>query len=262
MNKNKTGISPIVIVVIILVILVIVGVVMTISNKNKENVSQESDTNISQNQNTSEEQEETKTESNDFLMEIDDVFYIEGTGTVVTGTVKSGKIYIGNEVEIVGMGRERRTVEVSLIEHMRDKWAFAQKGDSVGIALKDVGRDDVERGQVLAKPDTITTYTEFEAEIEMLLEEQMKKDFNKKEIYFVDGQTTDFDVGSVNIKGVISISNNKEIKAGDKAKIHVKLEKDVYLEKGQQFDIKELGGYSGNQITTAAKGKITKVIEE
>lgn len=262
MNKNKREISPIVIVLIILIILVTVGVSITIRNKSDKGVLEESDTNISENKNNSQEKDDSESTSNDFFMRIDDVFYIEGTGTVVTGIVKSGKIYIGNSVDIVGMGREKITVEISLIEHMRESWAFAQTGDSVGIALKGISRDDVERGQVLAKPDTINTYTEFEAEIGMLPKEQMMKEFNKKLISFANGQVAEFDMGVVNIKGKLNILDGKNIEAGDKAKIHVQLEKDVYMEKGQQFDIKELGGYFGDTLTTAANGKITKVIEK
>lgn len=247
MNRNKRGISPIVIILIILVILITVGVGITISNKNTEKVLQKSDTNINEDKNIVQEQEKIKTESNDFLMTVEDVFSIEGRGTVITGRVVRGEVKVGDSIEIVGMGKEAIATKVLSIEKFREDKTTAKEGESIGIILENVSREDVERGHVLSKPNTIQAHTEFEAEISTLSEEK-----GGKRTFFTDGYKPEFYFRTIGINGLVSLINAEEVKPGDEASIKVVLTKSVAIEIGTEFSIREGG-------RTIGSGKVTKV---
>ncbi len=243
MNKSKRGISPVIIILVILIIAIIVGVVITISNKNNELTLQESNVN----KNNMEEQEEAKNESNDFLMTVEDVFSIEGRGTVITGRIERGEVRVGDSVEVVGMGKATIKTEVLTIETFRNDINVAKEGESIGIILEDLTREDVERGHVLVKPGTMNAYTEFEAEISTLSEEK-----GGKKTSFTNGYKPEFYFRTIGINGLVTLINVEEVKPGDGAKIKVVLTKSVAMEIGTEFSIREGG-------RTIGKGKITKV---
>lgn len=187
----------------------------------------------------------------DFLMPIEDVFFITGRGTVATGTIKSGTIKLNDEIQIIGLDKELRTVKVTGIEQFRKLIDSATVGDSVGLLLSDVERTDVERGQVLATPDSIKSATKFEAEVFKLTKEEggintpIVGEY-KSQFYF---RTTD-------VTGTFKVRNSNEtINPGDdNVKITVELQKGIAMEEGTWFVVREGG-------RTIMSGYVTKVIE-
>jgi elongation factor Tu len=184
-----------------------------------------------------------------FLMPVEDVFSIKGRGTVVTGRVERGKLDLNQEVEIVGIHDTRKTV-VTGIEMFNKQLDEAQAGDNVGILLRGVEKDEVERGQVLAKPGTITPHTEFEAEVYVL-----KKDEGGRHTPFFAGYQPQFYIRTTDVTGeVVSLPEGVEmVMPGDNVTMKIKLIVPVALEQGLRFAIRE-GGH------TVGAGAITKVI--
>ncbi len=184
-----------------------------------------------------------------FLMPIEDIFTIQGRGTVVTGRVERGVLKLNEEVEIVGIGETKKTV-VTGIEMFRKTLDEAQAGDNVGILLRGVEKDQVQRGQVLAKPGSITPHTEFEAQIYVLTKEE-----GGRHTPFFNGYRPQFYIRTTDVTGEVNLPQGVEmVMPGDNLKVTVKLIYPVALEEGSRFAIRE-GGH------TVAAGTVTKIIK-
>jgi len=183
-----------------------------------------------------------------FLMPIEDIFSIKGRGTVVTGRVERGKLMVNEEVEIVGLRPTQKTV-VTGVEMFRKTLDYAEAGDNVGVLLRGIEKDQVERGQVVAKPGTITPHTEFEAEVYIL-----SKDEGGRHTPFFSGYKPQFFIKTADITGEITLPEGIEmVMPGDNAKMKVKLIQPVAMEEGFRFAIREGG-------STVGAGVITKVV--
>ena len=184
-----------------------------------------------------------------FLMGIEDVFSIEGRGTVVTGRVERGIIKSGEEVEIIGLRPTQKTVAVS-VEMFNKILDEGRAGDNVGILLRGFKKEDVERGQVLAKPGTLTPHTEFEAEGYALT-----KDEGGRHTPFFSGYKPQFFIRTSDVTGDVVLPEGVEmVMPGDTAQIKVKLIAPVALEEKQRFALREGGKTVGAAVVT----KITK----
>jgi elongation factor Tu len=184
-----------------------------------------------------------------FLMPIEDVFSIKGRGTVVTGRIESGVVKVGDEVEIVGI-RDTDTSTVTGVEMFRKMLDQGQAGDNVGILLRGKGKDDVERGQVLAEPGTTTPHTEFEAEVYILTKEE-----GGRHKPFFTGYRPQFYIRTTDVTGEIALPEGVEmVMPGDNAQMKVKLIVPVAMHQGLRFAIRE-GGH------TIGAGAITKIIK-
>jgi elongation factor Tu len=184
-----------------------------------------------------------------FLMAVEDVFSIKGRGTVVTGRIDAGIVKVNEEIEVVGIRPAQKTV-VTGVEMFRKMLDEGQAGDNVGILLRGLGKDDVERGQVLAKPGTATPHTEFEAEVYILTKEE-----GGRHKPFFTGYRPQFYIRTTDVTGEIKLPDGVEmVMPGDNAKMSVKLIVPVALGEGVRFAIRE-GGH------TIGAGAITKVIK-
>jgi elongation factor Tu len=184
-----------------------------------------------------------------FLMPIEDVFSIKGRGTVVTGRIERGTIKPMEEVEIVGLAPTRKTV-VTGVEMFRKLLDQGIAGDNVGCLLRGIQREEVERGQVLAKPGSITPHTEFDAEVYVL-----KKEEGGRHTPFFKGYRPQFYIRTMDITGEIELPPGVEmVMPGDNIKMGVKLISPVALEAGSRFAIREGGRTVGAGVIT----KITK----
>lgn len=184
-----------------------------------------------------------------FLMPIEDVFSISGRGTVVTGKVERGVLRPGEEVEIVGLRPTVKTVATSL-EMFRKILDEALPGDNIGVLLRGVGKDDVERGQVLAKPGSIKPYSKFKAEVYVL-----KKEEGGRHTPFFNGYRPQFYFRTTDVTGVVNLPEGVEmVMPGDNVELEVELIKPVALEEGLRFAIREGG-------RTVGAGVVTKIIE-
>jgi elongation factor Tu len=184
-----------------------------------------------------------------FLMPVEDVFSIKGRGTVVTGRITRGKIKVGEEIEILGIKDAQKTT-VTGVEMFRKQLEDGQAGDNVGILLRGIEKDQVERGQVLAKPGSITPHTEFEAEVYILSKEE-----GGRHTPFFTGYKPQFYIGTTDITGEATLPEGVEmIMPGDNAKMVCKLIHEVAMEEGQRFAIREGG-------KTVGAGAITKIIK-
>jgi elongation factor Tu len=183
-----------------------------------------------------------------FLMPIEDVFTIKGRGTVVTGRVERGMIKTGEEVEIIGLRETRKTV-VTGVEMFKKVLDEGQAGDNVGVLLRGVERTDVERGQVLAAPKSITPHTKFEAEVYIL-----RKDEGGRHTPFFDGYRPQFYIRTMDVTGTVHLAAGTEmVMPGDNTNLAVELITPVALEQGSRFAIREGG-------RTVGAGVITKVL--
>ncbi|MDO8638093.1 MAG: elongation factor Tu [Candidatus Daviesbacteria bacterium] len=183
-----------------------------------------------------------------FLMAVEDVFSIKGRGTVVTGRIERGKVKINEEVEIVGIKPTKKTV-VTGIEMFKKMLDEGQAGDNAGILLRGVEKDDVERGQVLAKPGSITPHAEFEAEVYVLSKEE-----GGRHTPFFKGYRPQFYVRTTDVTGEVILPEGVEmVMPGDTTKMNVKLITPVAMEDGLRFAIREGG-------KTVGAGVITKII--
>ena len=184
-----------------------------------------------------------------FLMPIEDVFTITGRGTVVTGRVERGQLKLNDEVEIVGLKATKKTV-VTGIEMFRKQLDYAEAGDNAGVLLRGISRDEVERGQVLAKPGTVTPHTKFKAQVYILTKEEggRHKPFftnYRPQFYF---RTTD-------VTGVIELPAGTEmVMPGDNVEITVELIAPIAIENGTKFSIRE-GGH------TVGAGNVSEIIK-
>jgi len=184
-----------------------------------------------------------------FLMPIEDIFSISGRGTVVTGRVERGVLRPGEEVEIVGLRPTIKTVATS-IEMFRKVLDEALPGDNIGVLLRGVGKDDVERGQVVAKPGSIKPYTKFKGEVYVL-----KKEEGGRHTPFFTGYRPQFYFRTTDVTGVVKLPEGVEmVMPGDNVELEVELIKPVALEEGLRFAIREGG-------RTVGAGVVTKIIE-
>jgi elongation factor Tu len=184
-----------------------------------------------------------------FIMAIEDVFTISGRGTVVTGRVERGKIVAGDEVEIVGFGETKKTVATSL-EMFRKILDDAIAGDNVGVLLRGTGKDEVERGQVLAAPGSITPHKRFDAEVYVL-----KKDEGGRHTPFFPGYRPQFYFRTTDVTGSINLPDGVEmVMPGDNINMEVELITEVAMEEKLRFAIREGG-------RTVGAGVVTKITE-
>lgn len=185
-----------------------------------------------------------------FLMPVEDVFTITGRGTVATGRVERGQVKVGEEVEIVGFSNEVRKTVVTGVEMFRKTLEEGIAGDNVGILLRGVGREEIERGQVLAKPGSIRPHRNFESEVYIL-----SKDEGGRHTPFFKGYRPQFYIRTTDVTGSIGLPENVEmVMPGDNIKMTVELMTPVALEHGSRFAIREGG-------RTVGAGVITKILD-
>jgi elongation factor Tu len=184
-----------------------------------------------------------------FLMPIEDVFSISGRGTVVTGRVEQGIINVGDDIEIVGIKDTAKTVCTG-VEMFRKLLDRGEAGDNIGALLRGVGRDEVERGQVLAKPGSITPHTKFESEVYVL-----SKDEGGRHTPFFNNYRPQFYFRTTDVTGSIELSKDIEmVMPGDNTKFTVTLGAPIAMDEGLRFAIREGG-------RTVGSGVVTKVLE-
>ena len=182
-----------------------------------------------------------------FLMSIEDVFTITGRGTVVTGRVERGQLKLNDEVEIVGIKETQKTV-VTGIEMFRKQLDYAEAGDNAGVLLRGISREDVERGQVLAKPGSVTPHTKFEAEVYVLSKEE-----GGRHTPFFANYRPQFYFRTTDVTGVIELPAGTEmVMPGDNVTITVELIHPIALEQGTKFSIREGG-------RTVGAGSVSKI---
>jgi elongation factor Tu len=185
-----------------------------------------------------------------FLMPVEDVFSIKGRGTVATGKIDRGICKVGEEMEIVGMGKDKKTV-VTGVEMFRKQLEEGQAGDNVGLLLRGVEKDDIERGQVIAKPGSIKPHTDFEAEVYVLTKEE-----GGRHTPFFSGYKPQFYLRTTDVTGDIKLPEGVEmVMPGDNAKMTVSLIVPVAMEEGLNFAIREGG-------KTVGAGVITKILAD
>lgn len=184
-----------------------------------------------------------------FLMAIEDVFSIKGRGTVATGRIETGVVKINDEVEIVGL-KDTQKSTVTGIEAFKKNLDQGQAGDNAGILLRGIERDDIERGQVIAKPGSITPHTEFDAEVYVL-----NKDEGGRHTPFFKGYKPQFYFRTTDVTGEVELPADKEmVMPGDTVTFKVKLIQPIAMDQGQRFAIREGGRTVGAGVVT----KITK----
>lgn len=185
-----------------------------------------------------------------FLMPVEDVFTITGRGTVVTGRVERGVINVNEEVEIVGIRPSTTKTTVTGVEMFRKLLDQGQAGDNVGLLLRGVKREDVERGQVVTKPGTTTPHTEFEGQVYIL-----SKDEGGRHTPFFNNYRPQFYFRTTDVTGVVTLPEGTEmVMPGDNTSISVKLIQPVAMDEGLRFAIREGG-------RTVGAGRVTKIIK-
>ncbi|MBQ8301858.1 MAG: elongation factor Tu, partial [Clostridia bacterium] len=181
-----------------------------------------------------------------FLMPIEDIFSITGRGTVATGRVERGQLNLNDEVEIVGLTDESRKVVVTGIEMFRKLLDYAEAGDNIGALLRGVQRDEIERGQVLAKPGSINPHTKFTGEVYVLT-----KDEGGRHTPFFNNYRPQFYFRTTDVTGVISLPEGTEMcMPGDNVKMSVELITPIAIEKGLRFAIREGGRTVGSGVVS------------
>jgi len=185
-----------------------------------------------------------------FLLAIEDIFSITGRGTVVTGRVERGKISLGDSIEIVGMTEKTRKAVATGVEMFRKTLDEAQAGDNIGVLLRGIEKDEVERGQVLAVPNSITPHTKFEAEVYVLSKEE-----GGRHTPFFEGYRPQFYFRTTDVTADVNLPEGVEmVMPGDNVKLTVKLITPIAMEQGLRFAIRE-GGH------TVGAGVVGKIIE-
>ena len=193
--------------------------------------------------------EPTREDDKPFLMAIEDVFSIEGRGTVATGRIERGVIKPGEEIEIVGLGEAPTKTTVTGVEMFRKLLDEGRAGDNVGCLLRGVKRDEIERGQVLAKPGSITPHTKFEAEVYCL-----SKDEGGRHTPFFSGYRPQFYFRTTDVTGTANLVGAEMCMPGDNVKVTVELHKAIAMDDGVRFAIREGG-------RTVGSGVVTKIVE-
>ena len=183
-----------------------------------------------------------------FLMPVEDVFSIKGRGTVATGRIERGVVKMNDEIEILGLGKEVKKTVVTGVEMFHKQFDTAEAGMNVGLLLRGVDKEQIERGQVLCKPGTVKAHKKFEAEVYVL-----KKEEGGRHTPFMTGYRPQFFLRTTDVTGNITLKSGVEmIMPGDNAKIDVELIYDVAMEEGLRFAIREGG-------RTVGAGVVTKV---
>ena len=184
-----------------------------------------------------------------FLMPVEDVFSITGRGTVATGRVERGQVRVGDPVEIIGI-KETQTSVVTGVEMFRKLLDYAEAGDNIGTLLRGINRDQIQRGQVLAKPKTVTPHTSFDAQVYVL-----SKDEGGRHTPFFSNYRPQFYFRTTDVTGVIELKEGVEmIMPGDNAELHVELIHPIAIELGTKFSIREGG-------RTVGAGNVTKIVK-
>ena len=184
-----------------------------------------------------------------FLMPVEDVFSISGRGTVATGRVERGKVKVGDEIEIVGIRKTTKTV-VTGVEMFRKLLDEGVAGDNVGVLLRGTKRDDIERGQVLAKPGSITPHTHFQAEVYVLSKEE-----GGRHTPFFKGYRPQFYFRTTDVTGSVELPEGVEmVMPGDNIQMEVNLIAPIAMEEGLRFAVREGG-------RTVGAGVVAKIIE-
>jgi elongation factor Tu len=185
-----------------------------------------------------------------FLMPVEDVFTITGRGTVATGRIEQGVVHTGDEVEIVGIHKETEKTVVTGVEMFRKLLDEGQAGDNVGCLLRGVKREEIERGQVLSKPGSITPHTQFEAQVYVLSKEE-----GGRHTPFFKGYRPQFYFRTTDVTGVVELKEDVEmVMPGDNAEMTVELIQPIAMDEGLRFAIREGG-------RTVGAGAVTKVIK-
>jgi elongation factor Tu len=181
-----------------------------------------------------------------FLMPIEDVFTITGRGTVVTGRVEQGKIEVGNEIEIVGIHEKVEKTVVTGLEMFQKSLDFAHAGDNAGALLRGIKREDVERGQVLAKPGSITPHTHFKAEVYVL-----SKDEGGRHTPFFNNYRPQFYFRTTDVTGAVKLPEGQEmVMPGDNTNMEIELIQPIAMDSGLRFAIREGGRTVGAGVVT------------
>jgi elongation factor Tu len=188
-------------------------------------------------------------EDKPFLMAVEDVFSIEGRGTVATGRIERGVVKIGDEVQVIGLSKEPTKTTVTGVEMFKKELSEGRAGDNVGCLLRGLKREDIERGQVLAKPGSITPHTKFEAEIYCLSKEE-----GGRHTPFFSGYRPQFYFRTTDVTGTANLVGAEMCMPGDNVRMSVELHKPIAMDDGVRFAIREGG-------RTVGSGVVTKILE-
>jgi elongation factor Tu len=182
-------------------------------------------------------------------MSIEDVFSITGRGTVATGRIERGVVKVTDEVEVIGLGQHKKTV-ITGIEMFRKELDSGQAGDNVGILMRGIDKNDLERGQVVAKPGSITPHTNFEAKVYVLSKEE-----GGRHTPFFNGYRPQFYFRTTDVTGVATLPEGVEmVMPGDTVELKIELISPIAMEEGLRFAIRE----GGRTVGAGVVGKITK----
>jgi elongation factor Tu len=188
----------------------------------------------------------------DFLMSVEDVFSIKGRGTVATGRIERGRCKVGDKVEVIGLRKEKLETVVTGVEMFQKTLDYGEAGDNVGVLLRGIERDQIERGQVIAKPNSITPHTKFEGQIYVL-----SKDEGGRHTPFFTGYKPQFYFRTTDVTGSITLPQGVEMcMPGDNVKVTVELlpEMPIAMDEGLRFAVREGG-------RTVGSGVVTKILE-
>jgi elongation factor Tu len=188
-------------------------------------------------------------EDKPFLMAVEDVFSIEGRGTVATGRIERGVVKIGDEVQVIGLSKEPTKTTVTGVEMFKKELGEGRAGDNVGCLLRGLKREDIERGQVLAKPGSITPHTKFECEVYCLSKEE-----GGRHTPFFSGYRPQFYFRTTDVTGTANLVGAEMCMPGDNVKMAVELHKPIAMDDGVRFAIREGG-------RTVGSGVVTKILE-
>ncbi|UQZ48205.1 elongation factor Tu [Bacillus sp. PK3-037] len=181
-----------------------------------------------------------------FMMPVEDVFSITGRGTVATGRVERGQVKVGDEVEIIGLQEENSKTTVTGVEMFRKLLDYAEAGDNIGALLRGVAREDIQRGQVLAKPGTITPHSKFKAEVYVLSKEE-----GGRHTPFFSNYRPQFYFRTTDVTGIIHLPEGVEmVMPGDNTEMNVELISTIAIEEGTRFSIREGGRTVGSGVVS------------
>ncbi|MEB6549337.1 elongation factor Tu [Heyndrickxia sporothermodurans] len=181
-----------------------------------------------------------------FMMPVEDVFSITGRGTVATGRVERGQVKVGDVVEIIGLAEEAKSTTVTGVEMFRKLLDYAEAGDNIGALLRGVAREEIQRGQVLAKPGTITPHTEFKAEVYVLSKEE-----GGRHTPFFSNYRPQFYFRTTDVTGIVHLNEGTEmVMPGDNTEMNVELISPIAIEEGTRFSIREGGRTVGSGVVT------------
>ena len=197
-------------------------------------------------------QHPTRDTDKPFMMPVEDVFSITGRGTVATGRVERGQVKVGDVVEIVGFTEEPKSTTVTGVEMFRKLLDYAEAGDNIGALLRGVAREDIQRGQVLAKPGSITPHTKFKAEVYVLSKEE-----GGRHTPFFTNYRPQFYFRTTDVTGIVNLPEGVEmVMPGDNIEMTVELIAPIAIEEGTKFSIRE----GGRTVGAGVVATITRII--